>query len=82
LIFDKEAVDFFSILNKIKITVLSKGGGESEAEMMKKKIVLASNLPRPAKPTNVVGAHMQKHCNCHSVPVRPEEQAEAKAKVA
>jgi len=28
LIFDKEAVDFFSILNKIEFTAFSKGGEE------------------------------------------------------
>lgn len=39
-----------------------------------KKLVLASNLPRPAKPTEVVGAHMQRFCNCNAVKKRPEER--------
>ena len=44
------------------------------------RIVLASNLPRPAKPTKVVGAHMQRFCNCNPVKKRPEEQGVAKTK--
>jgi len=35
--------------------------------MKKSSLVLASNLPGERKPTPVIGARMQKFCNCDPV---------------
>lgn len=40
------------------------------------KLILASNLPRVERPTEVIGVRMQKFCNCSKVKPRIDEKSE------
>lgn len=46
------------------------------------KLILASNLPRAERPMQVVGAHMQKFCNCGGELVTAHVDGKAEAKSA